>query len=303
MLDLNDLRVLTKVVDAHSFSRAADILGLPVSSVSARITRLDKAVGSKLLERTTRSLRLTEAGHLVYEQATRSLADIDEVTGNVAAVGPSTRGRVRITTTSAIAQGVLRQLLPQFLTQHPSITLDVFSTSRKVDLIEEDFDLAIRVGKQYSSSLVSRALGPMRARLYAGPRFFANGRLPAHPRDIEGLALLDMSVTRDESQWLLTTESAETHLIRFTPVLSSNDEQLLLGTAMAGLGIANLPEITANAWVEQGTLLPILPNWLVREVTASVILPSSKGLSASARLFVEFLAAHWPQPSTPMSTA
>ena len=295
MLDLNDLRVLTKVVDAHSFSRAADILGLPVSSVSARITRLEKAVGAKLLERTTRSLRLTEIGHRVYDQATRSLAEIDQVTGNLVPKDQPVRGRVRITTTSAIAQGVLRQLLTEFLTQNPSITLDVFSTSRKVDLIEEDFDLSIRVGNLASSSLVSKPLGPLRAKLYAGPRFFADGRVPEHPRDIEKLPLLDMSVTREETQWVLTAESGETHAIRFTPLLSSNDEQLLLGAAIAGLGIANLPEITADAWVRQGALLPILPDWILREVTASAIFPSAKGISASARLFVDFLAVSWPR--------
>lgn len=295
MLDLNDLRVLTKVVDAHSFSRAAEILGLPVSSVSARISRLEKAVGTKLLERTTRSLRLTEAGREVYDQATRSLAEIDRVTGNVTALGAPAKGRVRITTTSAIAQGALRQLLPAFLNQYPGISLDVFSTSRKVDLIEEDFDLAIRVGALTNSSQIGKPLGALRARLFAGPRFFADGPLPAHPGEIEGLPLLDMSVSRDEAQWLLTSPNAEPHLIRFTPVLSSNDEQLLLGAAMAGLGIANLPEITAHPWVARGDLLPILPGWLLREVSASAIFPSSKGISASARLFVDFLAAHWPK--------
>jgi DNA-binding transcriptional LysR family regulator len=299
MLDLNDLRVLTKVVDAHSFSRAADILGLPVSSVSARITRLEKAVGSKLLERTTRSLRLTEAGRRVYEQASRSLAEIDQVTANLTTHAQQPRGRVRITTTSAIAQGALRQLLPAFQSQYPLITLDVFSTSRRVDLIEEDFDLAIRIGNLASSSLVSKDLGPLRARLYAGPRYFADGRVPTHPRDIEGLSLLHMNVTREDAQWLLTAKSGETHAIRFTPTLSSNDEQLLMGAAMAGLGIASLPEITADSWVEQGALLAILPQWLLREVNASAIFPSSKGISASARLFVDFLATHWPRPSHP----
>lgn len=295
MFDLNDLRVLTKVVDAHSFSRAADILGLPVSSVSARITRLEKAIGSKLLERTTRTLRLTEAGHRLYEQSVRSLAEIDQVTGNVLTTGQPVRGRVRITTTSAIAQGVLRQLLPEFLTQNPSVTLDVFSTSRKVDLIEEDFDLSIRVGNIPNSSLVRKPLGSLRARLYAGACFFSGGRLPEHPSEIEKLALLDMNVTREDSQWSLTSESGEKYSILFTPVLSSNDEQLLMGAAIAGLGVASLPEITADPLVTQGSLVPILPTWLHREVNASAIFPSSRGVSASTRLFVDFLASHWPQ--------
>ncbi len=294
MIDLNDLRVLLKVVDAHSFTRAAEILDLPVSAVSSRITRLERALGAQLLERTTRKMRLTESGHRLYEQAKRSLAELDEVTGSAAMKEAQPQGRVRITTTSTIAQGVLSSVIPEFLKVHPAITLDVLTTTRQVDLIEEDFDLAIRVGEPSNNRLIAKPLGRLRACLYAAPRFFPKGRWPKHPRELAGVSLLDMGSRREQCQWLLSSAD-DTFALRFTPRLSSVDEQLLLHAALAGLGVASLPELAAQERVKQGDLQPVLPQWCVREVTASAVFPSHKGMSASARAFIDFLAVQWPR--------
>lgn len=293
MLDLNDLRVWLKVVDVHSFTKAGDILGMPVSSVSARVTRLESELGVQLLERTTRKLRLTEAGETLHDVVKHALESIDTATGSAGAAGGGVSGRLRLTTSSPIAQGRLGQLLLGFLKLYPLINVDVFVTARKVDLIEEDFDLAIRAGVVADTALVARRLGSLRARLYAGASSQAAQQGLQHPSQLSEFPLLAMMQTPHHTTWNLTDDKRATHTLRFVPRLSSSDDRLVAIAAAGGIGIASLPELTAQPFVERGELIPILPTWCVREVEVHAVFPSHKGCSVATKLFLDYLEAHW----------
>lgn len=295
MYNLNDLRIWVKVVEAHSFTKAAAILGMPVSSVSARVSRLEYAVGTQLLERITRSMRLTESGQHLYLQVSQSLAEIHAATGNLGVTAISPRGRIRITTSSVISHYLLAPIVARFLHSYPLMSINIDVTLRQTNLIEEDIDIGIRVGADIDARLVAKPLGTLRAKLYASAAFLVRHPALRHPSDLANLPWLDMSNTCRPAEWVLRDKAGEHYSLRCTPRLSSSDIDMLVTATKDGLGIANLPELIAGPLLERGELDQVLPEWSLPELEVSLVFPPKKSRSIAHRLFIDYLCQQWQQ--------
>lgn len=187
--DLNDVLAFTRVADSGSFTAAARRLGWPKSTVSHRVARLEQALGARLLERSTRSVRLTEVGARFHEHARRVLLELEQASATVAHFREKPRGRLRISASVVLGQALLPHVLIEFARRHVEVQLFVDLSNRRVDLLEEGFDLAVRSGPLPDSTLVSRKLGRTSSRLYAAPRPTCDtGTAPASPRHSRGMS-------------------------------------------------------------------------------------------------------------------
>jgi len=184
-IDLNRVRLFTRVVDAGSFTAAARAAGLPKSSISRAVAALERDLGVRLIQRTTRRVQVTEAGRTYYESVSRALSGIDEATEAVADLTDIPRGTVRLTAPADMGDRLLAPALTRFASRYPEVHLEVSLAQRVVDLVHEGFDLAVRIGKLTDSRLVARPLGPVRAGVFASPRYL---KRRGRPRSVAELA-------------------------------------------------------------------------------------------------------------------
>lgn len=285
--DLNDVLAFTQVADSGSFTRAAERLGWPKSSVSHRVARLETCLGARLLERNTRRLRLTEVGARFHEHARRVLQELDLAASTVASFRARPQGRLRVTASVVLGQSLLPTMLAEYATLCPEVELFVDLTSRRVDLLEEGFDLAIRAGELPDSSLVSRLLGSASARLFAAPAYLRQRGTPHSVQDLPAHALIDNAPATSNAGWQLTHDDGRKHSVTARFRLAANDALLLRELAATGAGIVALPVFVAEPAVSAGTLQPILPGWATRRVEVHAVFPSHKSLSPALRAFVD----------------
>lgn len=285
--DLNDVLAFTQVADSGSFTRAAERLGWPKSSVSHRVARLETCLGARLLERNTRRLRLTEVGARFHEHARRVLQELDLAAATVASFRARPQGRLRVTASVVLGQSLLPMMLAEYATQCPDVELFVDLTNRRVDLLEEGFDLAIRSGELPDSSLVSRLLGSASARLFAAPAYLRQYGTPLSLQDLPAHALIDNAPAAATTGWQLTHDDGRTHSVKVRFRLASNDALLLRELAATGAGIVVLPVFVAAPAVAAGGLEPVMQGWATRRVDVHAVFPSHKSLSPALRAFVD----------------
>lgn len=289
--DLNDVLAFTRVADTGSFTRAAERLGWPKSSVSQRVARLEQALGARLLERSTRRLRLTEVGARYHEHARRVLSELEQASATVASFRARPQGWLRVSASVVLGQALLPTLAAEFGAAHPDVQLFVDLTNRRVDLLEEGFDLAIRSGALPDSSMVSRRLGSATARLYAAPAYLRRRGTPATPEGLADHDLLDNAPMAPTDRWTLRHDRGETVVVQARFRVVGNDSALLREVTAAGAGIANLPCFVAASALAQRRLQPVLPAWTSRRVDVHAVYPSHKSLSPALRAFVDLAAA------------
>jgi LysR family transcriptional regulator AphB len=285
--DLNDVLAFTAVADSGSFTRAAERLGWPKSSVSQRVARLEQCLGARLLERSTRRVRLTEVGARFHEHAQRVLQELDEAAATVESFRSRPQGRLRISASVVLGQALLPAMLAEFAAEHPEVQLFVDLNNRRVDLLEEGFDLAIRAGTLPDSTLVSRRLGRAAARLFAAPAYLRRHGTPRAVAELAGHALLDNAAAAPGEGWAFTHDDGRQQTLAVRSRLAANDARLLAEIATAGAGIANLPAFVAAPAVAAGRLVPVLPGWATRRVDVHAVFPSHKSLSPALRAFVD----------------
>ena len=288
--DLNDVLAFSRVADSGSFTRAAERLGWPKSSVSHRVARLERDLGARLLERSTRRLRLTEVGARYHEHAKRVLSELEHASATVASFRARPQGWLRITASVVLGQAILPALVAEFSAAQPEVQLFVDLTNRRVDLLEEGFDLAIRSGVLPDSSLVSRRLGSAAARLYAAPAYLRRHGMPAAPAELEGHTLIDNAPSAPSDQWTLSHDSGEAVIVPARFRIVGNDPALLREVAMRGAGIVSLPDFVAAPALAQRQLKPVLAAWATRRVDVHAVFPSHKSLSPALRAFVDLAA-------------
>lgn len=289
--DLNDVLAFTRVADSGSFTRAAERLGWPKSSVSHRVARLEQALGARLLERSTRRLRLTEVGARYHEHARRVLSELERASATVASFRARPQGWLRVSASLVLGQALLPALVAEFAAAHPDVQLFVDLTNRRVDLLEEGFDLAIRSGVLPDSSLVSRRLGSAAARLYAAPGYLRRRGTPATPDELASHDLIDNAPMAPTDRWTLSHDNGETVVVPVRFRMIGNDSALLRDVTATGAGIASLPCFVVAAALAQRRLQPVLPAWATRRVDVHVVFPSHKSLSPALRAFVDLVAA------------
>lgn len=292
MQDLNDLYYFSQVVEHGGFSAAARALNIPKSRLSRRITALEEALGVRLLQRTTRRLRLTTAGErfLKYCQEMSASARAGQDAMQHLKGAPS--GPVRISCPVSIAQQMLAPTLPEFLDTWPDITVEVMVTNRRVDLINEGVDIAIRVREKLDtdSELVVRHLGTSSGCLVASPAYLQRWGHPEIPADIAAHRALSFTEPGADPTWILVDENGTRAIAPITPALICNDFTVLVEATVRGRGIALLPTIATHEERRQGRLVQVMPKWRSREGILHCIYPSRRGMMPAVRLLLEFLA-------------
>ncbi len=288
--DLNDVLAFTRVADSGSFTAAAARLGWPKSSVSHRVARLERTLGARLLERSTRRLRLTEVGARYHEHARRVLAELEQASATVASFRTEPQGWLRISASVVLGQSLLPPLVAEFAARHPAVRLFVDLTNRRVDLLEEGFDLAIRSGLLPDSSLVARHLGQAAARLYAAPSYLRRHGRPQAPEDLTAHLLFDNASAAPSDRWTLTRGDGRQVVVTAPFRVVVNDAALLREVAALGQGIVSLPDIVAAPALADRRLVPVLADWTTRRVDVHAVFPSHKSLSPALRAFVDLAA-------------
>jgi DNA-binding transcriptional LysR family regulator len=289
-IEPNDLLLFARVVDEGSFSRAAERMRLPKSTVSRRIAALEAQLGERLLLRTTRKLTITDFGRNVLEHAQQVAAEVDAASALAQHRQARPSGRLRVSMPSDFANLLLGTLLARFVAQHPQIALEIDLSPRRVDLVGENFDLAIRMGDlPDDASLAARPLATMSNGLYASPDYIARRGEPLEPGDLmrhDVLQLLQRS--GDPAPWAL---SRGTDRWRGSPPAraSANSPELLVHLARASAGIALASDHFAAPHVERGELVRVLPEWALPGSTAWAVFPERRLMPARTRVFLEAL--------------
>ena len=298
-LDVNDLVTFAQVAELGSFSRAAEKVGLPKSTVSRRLAALEHLLGERLLLRTTRRQTLTEFGNLLLEHARQVVAEVDAVAALRERRQAAPSGRLRVSMPSDIAVLLLADALAAFVAAHPEITLELDLSARRVDLLSEGFDVALRMGELPDDSLlVARRLSLLPVSLFAAPSYIAGHGQPRTPQDLmdhQSLRLLGRNgepvkwtLTRGEERWEETPPGR----------VGANSPEILVGLARAGTGIAALPDYFAANDVQRGTLQRLLTDWSLPRQTASAVFPGRKLMPPKARVFVDMLQAAFSAGAT-----
>jgi DNA-binding transcriptional LysR family regulator len=289
MADLNSLAIFAKVVEAKGFSEAARRLNIPLSTVSRRVAELEDQLGVRLLERSTRHLRLTDVGAEVLDHAQRS-AELSEAVDTLVSNQLSTvAGVLRLSAPPSISDTLLAPLLGAFQASYPNIRVQVFVTDRFVDLIAEGIDLVFRLGAPGDSSLVGRKILTYRHQLVASPAYLERVNTPKSPGDLLDHRLLAFSHWRPGSNWTFCHKDGKGQkTLSFEPHLSINDYAGLAAALSAGVGIGDLPPVVQPQLIRDGRLVEVMPEWRLPTFDLSVVHLSNRHISRPLRLFKEF---------------
>lgn len=282
-MDLNEVLVFTRVVEAGSFTAAARELEMPKSTVSRKIAELEDRLGARLLQRTTRKLHLTDVGDAFYGRCKRIVAELEEAELVVADMQAAPRGRLRITTPLDMPR--LWPLIADFSRRYPEVFVEVLATDRIVDLLEQGFDVAVRVGKLADSTLHARRLALGHAVVVAAPSFLRRRATPKVPSDLDGAECVEF--TPNGSRWQLRDSGGDTVDVTLRPQMRSNDFGLVQAAAIAGVGFAMLPEDRCAEDLRARRLRRVLRGWCSPPIELHVVYPSTRYLAPAVRAFVD----------------
>jgi DNA-binding transcriptional LysR family regulator len=294
--ELDSVSTFARVIDAGSMSAAASALGVPKSTVSRRVTRLEESLGVRLLQRTTRRMTLTEAGAIFLDRVGPALAAIDEAADAARDVQTEPRGVVRMTAAWDLGTIYLGPILAEFAREHPLVEVYVDLSGRIVDLAREGFDLALRATSSIDPSLVARRLAQDETGLYASPAYLAERAVPRHPRDlVDHDHVLFRPSGASTALRLLGPEGAE-ETVMVSGRLRTNEFSLLRELLMQGLGIGSLPAAVAAPSLEHGALARVLPEWSGPSGTLYLCHPAGRYLPAKVRVLRDFLVTRFSPP-------
>lgn len=287
-MDLTHIRAFVKVVQTSSFTRAAEALGTQKAQLSRLVSQLERLLGARLLERTTRALALTEVGRDFFERAVGILASVDDAERAVQRAKGVPQGVLRLTCGVEFGMIAVSAWIGRCLERYPDLRIDADFTARLVDIVHEGFDLAIRVGPLADSSLVARRLGSLDYGLYAAPAYLARRTAPATPEELAKHDLLAFSGGSHHSVWTLRPAAgAPEERVAFEPRLRANNVFAVRDAAVAGHGIAQLPLIVAAPAARDGLLVPVLPAWHPPSVPVHAVFASARYLTPKVRAFIE----------------
>lgn len=293
-LDANDLMLFARVAESGSFSRAAERMRLPKSTVSRRIAALERRFGERLLHRSTRKLTITDFGISVLEHARALAAEVDGALALAQHRQAKPSGRLRVSVPAHFASIFLPPMLTGFVREHPAVTLELDLSPRRVDLIGENFDLAVRMGDlPDDSQLAARKLAEMAMGLYAAPSYLKRVGEVAAPDDLLALhGLLILSRTGEPQGWTLErADPREQWRGRPTQYTMANSPDVLMGIAEAGFGVLGLPHFGVREAVERGALTRVLPQWSLPAVRCWAVFPGRRLMPARTRAFLDALVA------------
>ncbi|TDM09456.1 MAG: LysR family transcriptional regulator [Ideonella sp. MAG2] len=295
-MDFSTLQAFAKVVQTGSFTRAAEALHTHKAHLSRSISQLEAELGARLLERTTRSLSLTEVGREFHEHVLGILGAVEQAELAVQHTQAEPRGTLRLTCGVEWGMLAVSEWISEYLRRYPQMKVDAEVTARVVDVVHEGFDLAIRVGALPDSSLAARRLGDVHYGLYAAKAYLKAHGHPASPANLSEHPLLVFSGRQPLSHWTLS-RGADTQEVPLTPTLRATNSFVVRDAALNGLGIALLPRLIADPALAQGLLVGVLPEWTPPSMPIHAVFASARYLAPKVRAFIDLAVAlqHSPQ--------
>lgn len=300
MQDLSGIAVFAAVVEEGSFTAAAEKLGQSKSAVSKQVTRLEQRLGAQLLARTTRRLNLTEVGQAYYERCRRIISEAEEAELAVTKLQDVPRGRLRVSAPLSFGIAHLAAALPDFMCAHRELSVDIDFSDRKVDLVEEGFDLAVRISVLQDSSLIAKRIAETRIVLAATPAYWEEMGRPTHPTDLVNHDCLTYTYLNAPNTWRFRDPDnpGEEISVRVKGPMTSNNGNILMQTAASGIGIVFTPTFICADAIRSGVLVTALEEYEPEPIGIYAIYPPNRHLSAKVRAFIDFLTARFSGPET-----
>ncbi len=297
MIDLNDLSYYAHVVEHGGFAPAGRALGMPKSKLSRRIALLEERLGVRLIQRSTRRFSVTEVGQDYYAHCKAMLIQAEAAEETIALSRAEPRGTVRIAVPVAILHARMGVMLADFLAEHPKVSLQLEATNRRVDVIGEGLDIAIRVRPPplEDSDLVVRPLATRRWCIAASPALFADHPAPTVPADLARFPSVDLSAAQQLHVWRLNGADGAAAQVNHVPRLVSDDMIALRAAAVAGVGILMLPTMMVCDELADGRLVRLLPDWEPPHGIVHAVFPSRRGLLPAVRALIDYLALRFEQ--------
>ncbi|MEP6942031.1 MAG: LysR family transcriptional regulator [Betaproteobacteria bacterium] len=296
------ISAFARVVEAGSFVRAAERLGMSVSAVSRQVSELESHLDSRLLNRTTRRLSLTESGRVFYERCVQLLSDLEEAEQSAGAGTVRPRGTLRLTCGTTFGERHLAGAVAEFLQRYPEMRLDIELSDRTTDLVDEGFDAALRIGAIGSQNLVGRRVGQTRLVCCAAPAYLARHGEPRTPEALSGHACLTYEYLPHKNLWPFRDPDGSDRPMRVGGPVNANHGNFLAEIAVAGAGIVLEPDFVVGPDVRAGRLRPILRKFEPQPASIYVVYPSRRHLSAKVRALAEFLSARFAVPEWSLDT-
>ncbi|USI77344.1 LysR substrate-binding domain-containing protein [Sphingopyxis sp. USTB-05] len=288
MLDLGDLQVFSKIVETESLTKAGQALGLPKSTVSRRISRLEENLGVQLLHRSTRSVTVTEDGAMFFEYCLRSLGVLRDGERALQNRQNVPRGVVKIAIPYVLGQSLIGPLLASFLDLYPDVRLVSVMTDDAVGLLRAGFDVALAVGPFADSELVAVKLGVTECGLFGAPGYFERKGMPQNHVELPRFDLLATGTVDRRQRWPLHTETEQV-TVEFSPRLVCNDLNLLRHAVRSELGIATLPAFLCKSDLAEGKLVEVLPGWQAPDMSFYALFADPKGVPVRVRSLIDYL--------------
>ncbi|MUV14776.1 LysR family transcriptional regulator [Lysobacter gilvus] len=296
MQDLNDLYYFSAVVDNGGFAAAERALGIPKSRLSRRISALENELGVRLLQRSTRRFAVTDVGSAVHRHAQTMLEEAKAAREVVDRLSSEPRGTIRMSVPVSFAQEMIPRLMPEFLAKYPQVRVQLHVSNRRVDVINEGFDLAMRVRNKLDDdgSLVMRTFGQIQELLVASPGYLDRMGRPKDPDELKDHVTLSMNEDEARQRWDLQDANGDMRRVDLKPRLAGFDFPMLMALARQGIGITMLPETVCADAIRNGELEVVLPEWRLPQGIAHLVFASRRGLLPAVRALIDFLAERMP---------
>ncbi|WP_355609467.1 LysR substrate-binding domain-containing protein [Xanthomonas cannabis] len=300
------MQAFARVVEAGSFTKAADTLHMSRASVTQLVQQLEARLRVTLLHRTTRRVQVTADGAAYYDRVVRLLADMDDAETSLSDASTLPRGRLRVDVPSPLARLILMPAVPAFHARYPDIQLDMGVSDRRVDLIGENVDCVIRGGTITDQSLIARHVADLQAGVYAAPAYLQRLGMPTHPSELENTRHRCVGFMR----WGTTTtvpyvmqRGDDAVRVHGRHVVAADDGNAYLAAGLAGMGVLWLPVYMANAHVASGELVPVFADWQLEPMPLSIAFPPNRHVSAKLRVFIDWVIALMAEHAPPMAAA
>jgi DNA-binding transcriptional LysR family regulator len=296
MQPLEEFYYFAQVIEHGGFAKAARALGIPKSRLSRHVAALESRLNVRLLQRSTRRFAITEVGQDVHRHAMAMLAEADAAVQVVEFARAEPRGMVRVSCPVAMAQSMLAPVLPEFLSQYPAVRLQLHVSNRRVDVLNEGFDLALRVRSRPSGEdgLIMRSFGESCELLVASPQYLDRVGRPDEPARLAALDTLAFESETDRQSWEVRGPNEQLARVEIAPRVICHDFVVLRLAVLAGLGIARLPESVVQSDIGDGRLERVLPQWRTPQGIVHLVFPSRRGLLPAVRAFIDFLGRKLP---------
>ncbi len=295
--DLNDLAYFVEVVEHGGFSPASRAIGIPKSRLSRRIALLEERLETRLLQRSTRSFTVTEAGQVFYRHCKAMLIEAEAAQEAIDTLRAEPRGTIRLTCPIALLHVHIGDMLTEFMVRYPQVTIQLEETNRRVDVLNENVDLAVRVRPLplEDSDLVMRQLATRSMCLVGSPKLVAQFGQPSSPADLQLWPSLALSRARQIHRWTLYGPDKQEAIVRHHPRFITTDMLALRAAAAAGVGVVQLPLMMLTEQIEKGELVHLLPAWRAKQEIIHVVFPSRRGQLPAVRALIDFLAERYKE--------